>query len=79
MGLCLQAGAAGARAAGTRAAVEGEGSLLEDKSHAGIWWGLGGGGLCIISQEPKSSISRLPLRIWFSTLEEQLQMKDLGL
>lgn len=47
VGLCPRAGAAGARAARIRAAVEGEGSLLEDKSHAGIRWGLGGGGLCI--------------------------------
>ncbi|KAF3831965.1 hypothetical protein GH733_000777 [Mirounga leonina] len=36
VGLCPRAGAAGARAARIRAAVEGEGSLLEDKSHAGI-------------------------------------------
>lgn len=35
------AGAAGAPAVGARAAVEGEGSLLEDKSHAEITVGAG--------------------------------------
>lgn len=45
--------------------------------------GYGGGWgaeVCVlISEEPESSISRLRLRICFSVLEEQLQMKDLGL
>lgn len=57
VGLYPRAGAAGARAAQTRAAVEGEGSLLEDKSHAGTWWGLGGADVCVLNLKRPSPLS----------------------
>lgn len=70
----LRAGAAGARAAGIR---EGEG--VAPRGQKSSKYTVGGEGLCIISEAPKSCISRLSLRICFSALEKQLQMQDLGL
>lgn len=59
----LRAGAAGARAAGTREGGGGRSSRTKVRQRYCGGWG-GGGGLSILSGERKPCISRLPRRIW---------------
>lgn len=60
----------------------GEGlGFFEDKVRQRYCGGAGGVVVSILSESVSPCISGLPRRIWtiFSTLEEQLQMKDSGL
>lgn len=72
--------AAGAGAARTRAALEGEGSLLVDKSRARMdAGGVGRGPLVTGGRARDRSLSAAPQNLCFSALEEQVQVKDHGL